>query len=48
LQQAARKFELRFGCMEQLAAEQGVALESLGATQWEALWSQAKRRTASR
>jgi nucleoside triphosphate diphosphatase len=48
LQQAARKFELRFGCMEQLAAEQGLALESLGATQWEALWSQAKRRTASR
>jgi len=48
LQQAARKFELRFGHMEQLATEQGLVLESLSAAQWDALWSQAKQRTESK
>ena len=46
LQQASRKFELRFAQMEQLAAERGLVLESLSAAQWEALWSQAKQLTA--
>jgi ATP diphosphatase len=48
LQQASRKFEVRFGHMEQLAAEQGLVLDSLSAAQWEALWSQAKQRAASK
>jgi MazG family protein len=48
LQQAARKFERRFGQMERLAAERGLVLESLGAAQWEELWSQAKQLTAGK
>jgi MazG family protein len=47
LQQAARKFELRFAQMEQLVAERGLVLESLSAAQWETLWSQAKQLTAA-
>jgi MazG family protein len=43
LQQAGRKFELRFAQMEQLSKERGLVLESLSAAQWEALWCQAKQ-----
>jgi MazG family protein len=36
------KFERRFGFIEAQASQQGLALESLSAEQWEALWQQAK------
>lgn len=36
------KFERRFGFIEAQASQQGLALESLSAQQWEALWRQAK------
>lgn len=48
LQQASRKFEQRFGYMEQLAAEHGRALDSFSPAEWEALWSQAKQRMSSK
>jgi len=43
LRAANAKFERRFRRMEALAAERGAALHSLDATQWDALWRQAKR-----
>jgi nucleoside triphosphate diphosphatase len=48
LQQAARKFELRFAQMEQLVSERALVLESLSAAQWDALWSEAKLLTAAK
>lgn len=38
------KFTRRFAIMEQLAAQQGIALETLDLPAWESLWSEAKRR----
>jgi len=48
LQQASRKFEQRFGQMEQLATARGLGLDSLSAAQWEALWAEAKRLAAAK
>lgn len=45
LRAANAKFERRFGCMEHLAAERGATLTALTATEWDALWREAKRRT---
>jgi len=42
LRAANAKFEQRFGCMESLARERGLTLERLSATQWDALWQEAK------
>jgi nucleoside triphosphate diphosphatase len=46
LRGANGKFESRFRIMEALASAQGRALESFTATEWEALWAQAKKRAA--
>ncbi len=43
LRRSNRKLERRFAAMEQSAAAQGLALESLSPQAWEALWQQAKR-----
>ncbi len=43
LRVANTKFERRFRRMEHLAGERGMALGTLGAAQWEALWQEAKR-----
>ncbi|HEX5462113.1 MAG TPA: nucleoside triphosphate pyrophosphohydrolase [Steroidobacteraceae bacterium] len=43
LREANGKFERRFRHMEALAAARGSALDALDATQWDALWRQAKR-----
>ena len=43
LRSANRKFERRFAVMEALARERGLALESLSAAAWDALWVEAKR-----
>jgi ATP diphosphatase len=43
LRRSNRKLERRFAAMEQSAAVQGLALESLSAEAWETLWQQAKR-----
>ena len=43
LRTANTKFERRFRRMEQLARERGMALGTLGAAQWEALWQEVKR-----
>jgi ATP diphosphatase len=43
LRAANAKFERRFRRMEVLAAARDVALRSLDAAQWDALWRQAKR-----
>ena len=43
LRAANAKFERRFRRMEVLAAERGTPLRSLDASQWDALWRQAKR-----
>ncbi len=43
LRAANGKFERRFRQMERLARERGVALGTLGAAQWDALWREAKR-----
>jgi MazG family protein len=43
LRGANAKFERRFRLMEEQAREQGRALESLTAGEWEALWEQAKK-----
>jgi nucleoside triphosphate diphosphatase len=42
LRGANAKFERRFGCMERLARERGLALEALSAAEWDALWREAK------
>jgi ATP diphosphatase len=42
LRAANTKFEERFGRMESLARERGLVLERLSATQWDALWQEAK------
>ncbi len=42
LRAANAKFERRFRRMERLARERGMALETLGAAQWDALWREAK------
>ena len=42
LRRAALKFEQRFECMEQAAAERGLALDKLSAAQWDELWRDAK------
>jgi nucleoside triphosphate diphosphatase len=42
LRAANAKFEERFGRMESLARERGLALERLSAGQWDALWHEAK------
>jgi nucleoside triphosphate diphosphatase len=44
LRGANAKFQRRFRLMEQQAAEQGRALDSLTAGEWEKLWEQAKKR----
>jgi MazG family protein len=46
LRDANRKFERRFREMERLAAGSGVSLSRLSANEWDALWEDAKRRTA--
>ncbi len=43
LRQANAKFERRFRAMEKLAAERGLALETLDAAAWDALWNEVKR-----
>ena len=43
LRNANQKFERRFAVMEALARERGLALESLSAAAWDALWVEAKR-----
>ena len=43
LRHSNRKLELRFAHMEQLAAAEGLALQSLSAQRWDALWLQAKQ-----
>lgn len=43
LRAANSKFERRFGAMERLARERGLALEGLSAETWEQLWQQAKK-----
>ncbi|MCC6171690.1 MAG: nucleoside triphosphate pyrophosphohydrolase [Gammaproteobacteria bacterium] len=43
LRTANQKFERRFAIMEALARERGLALESLSAVAWDALWVEAKR-----
>ena len=45
LRGANAKFERRFHLMEQQASQQGRALKSLSASEWEALWEQAKKET---
>ena len=45
LRGANAKFERRFHSMEQQASQQGRALKSLSASEWEALWEQAKKDT---
>ena len=42
LRRAALKFEQRFECMEQAAAERDLALDKLSAAQWDELWRDAK------
>ena len=42
LRAANTKFERRFTCMEALAAQRGLELESLAAAEWDALWREAK------
>jgi nucleoside triphosphate diphosphatase len=42
LRGANAKFERRFRCMERLAGERGLTLESLSASQWDDLWREAK------
>jgi ATP diphosphatase len=42
LRRAALKFEQRFECMEQAAAERDLALDRLSAVQWDELWRDAK------
>ena len=44
LRAANRKFEARFASMEALAAQRGLALDGLSAAEWDALWTEAKRR----
>jgi ATP diphosphatase len=46
LRGANRRFELRFRCMERLARERGLALETLTPAGWDDLWNEAKRLTA--
>jgi ATP diphosphatase len=47
LRAANGKFERRFRCMERLAQERALALETLDPAGWDALWNEAKRLTAS-
>jgi nucleoside triphosphate diphosphatase len=42
LRAANTKFEKRFACMERLARARGLELKSLSASQWDALWNEAK------
>jgi uncharacterized protein YabN with tetrapyrrole methylase and pyrophosphatase domain len=42
LRAANSKFERRFRDMEALARQRGLALEQLGAQEWEGLWQEAK------
>jgi len=47
LRLANAKFERRFRAMEQLARERSLALESLDAAAWDALWNEVKQREKS-
>lgn len=46
LRDANRRFERRFCCMEQLAAQRGISLAMLDPAGWDALWNEAKKLTA--
>ncbi|MBV9259680.1 MAG: hypothetical protein JO215_16840, partial [Ktedonobacteraceae bacterium] len=47
LRRSNRKFKARFQAMEEMAREEGRAMNSYGREEWIERWSRAKRKTKS-